>query len=95
MAQEITNPIISGFAPDPSVVYVDGVYYLVTPSFHLFSGLPIYASTDLKEWSLVGHAYSRTDQLSLEHATSLELTIDACNKLITTLGLYAATIRTI
>ncbi|KAL2839579.1 glycosyl hydrolase [Aspergillus pseudodeflectus] len=93
MAHEITNPIIPGFAPDPSIVLVDGIYYLVTSSFHLFPGLPIYTSTDLKGWTLLGHAYNRRDQLSLEHATSLEINLDTGNKLIATLGLYAATIR--
>lgn len=48
------NPIVPGFAPDPSVVLVDGVYYLVTSSFHVFPGLPIYASRDLKEWKHIG-----------------------------------------
>ncbi|KAL3447347.1 glycosyl hydrolase [Aspergillus insuetus] len=93
MAHEIINPIIPGFAPDPSIVLVDGIYYLVTSSFHLFPGLPIYTSTDLKTWNLLGHAYNRRDQLSLEHATSLEISLDTGNKLIATLGLYAATIR--
>jgi beta-xylosidase len=48
---EYQNPIIPGFAPDPSVVLVDGVYYLVTSSFHIFPGIPIYASKDLKSWT--------------------------------------------
>ncbi|KAL3490517.1 glycosyl hydrolase [Aspergillus germanicus] len=93
MAHEIINPIIPGFAPDPSITLVDGIYYLVTSSFHLFPGLPIYTSTDLETWTLLGHAYNRREQLSLEHATSLEISLDTGNKLIATLGLYAATIR--
>jgi beta-xylosidase len=48
------NPIIPGFAPDPSIVLVDGIYYLVNSSFHLFPGLPIYSSTDLNDWELIG-----------------------------------------
>ena len=48
------NPIIPGFAPDPSVVFVDGTFFLVTSSFHLYPGLPIYASQDLKSWTLMG-----------------------------------------
>lgn len=48
------NPIIPGFAPDPSLVYVEGTYFLVNSSFHLFPGLPIYASRDLKEWRQIG-----------------------------------------
>lgn len=27
------NPIIPGFAPDPSVVFVEGVFYLATSSW--------------------------------------------------------------
>lgn len=51
---ELRNPIVPGFSPDPSVVLVDSVYYLVTSSFHVFPGIPIYASTDLKNWTHVG-----------------------------------------
>jgi beta-xylosidase len=28
----LPNPLIPGFSPDPSIVLVDGVYYLVTSS---------------------------------------------------------------
>lgn len=52
--QKFQNPIIPGFAPDPSVVMVDGIFYLVTSSFHIFPGLPIYASRDLQNWKHIG-----------------------------------------
>lgn len=48
------NPLIPGFAPDPSLVLVADTYYLVTSTFHLFPGLPIYASTDLVHWKQIG-----------------------------------------
>ncbi|KAK1623827.1 glycosyl hydrolase [Colletotrichum phormii] len=48
--RSFTNPIVPGFAPDPSIVFVNGVFFMVTSSFHIFPGLPIYASTDLQEW---------------------------------------------
>lgn len=48
------NPIIPGFAPDPSVVLVDDTYYLVTSTFHVFPGLPIYTSKDLVNWKQIG-----------------------------------------
>lgn len=51
---EFCNPIVPGFAPDPSVVLVDGIFYLVTSSFHIFPGIPIYASTDLQNWTHIG-----------------------------------------
>lgn len=54
MQRVLVNPVIPGFAPDPSIVYVDGTYFLVNSSFHLFPGLPIYASKDLKEWEQIG-----------------------------------------
>jgi beta-xylosidase len=52
------NPIIPGFAPDPSVVLVDGVFFLVNSSFHVFPGLPIHASKNLKDWKHIGNAAS-------------------------------------
>lgn len=48
------NPIIPGFAPDPSVVKVGEWYYLVNSTFHIFPGLPIYASRDLVSWKHIG-----------------------------------------
>ena len=47
------NPIIPGFAPDPSIVRIQDTFYLVNSSFHLFPGLPIFASQDLIDWKLV------------------------------------------
>jgi beta-xylosidase len=51
---EFKNPIIPGFAPDPSVVLVDGDYFLVNSSFHVFPGLPVYTSRDLQNWKQIG-----------------------------------------
>lgn len=48
------NPVIPGFAPDPSLVYVDGTYFLVNSTFHIFPGLPVYASKDLRKWTQIG-----------------------------------------
>lgn len=52
-----TNPIIPGFAPDPSLVFVDGTYFLVNSTFHMFPGLPVYASTDLSQWTHIGKSF--------------------------------------
>jgi beta-xylosidase len=59
------NPVVPGFNPDPSIVRVDGDYFLITSSFEYFPGIPIYHSTDLVNWSLIGHALSRPSQLDL------------------------------
>lgn len=54
MTDNTINPIIAGFAPDPSLVLVDGTYFLVNSTFHLFPGLPIYASKNLRDWEHIG-----------------------------------------
>jgi beta-xylosidase len=48
------NPIIPGFAPDSSLILVNGTHFLVNSTFHLFPGLPIYTSQDLVHWKLIG-----------------------------------------
>ncbi|KAK2740028.1 xylosidase [Colletotrichum kahawae] len=87
------NPIIPGFAPDPSVVFVDGVFYLATSSFHVFPGIPIYASTDLQEWKHIGNAINRKEQLSLERAETAVMPLDTGNIMVSSAGLFAPTIR--
>ncbi|KAL4789335.1 glycosyl hydrolase [Aspergillus venezuelensis] len=91
------NPIIPGFAPDPSIVRIHDTFYLVTSSFHLFPGLPIYASKDLLAWRHVGNAITRSSQLSLaQSATKLNPGNERdgdTDKAPATGGLYAPTIR--
>ena len=48
------NPIIPGFAPDPSIIQIDDTFFLVNSTFHVFPGLPIYASKDLISWKHIG-----------------------------------------
>jgi xylan 1,4-beta-xylosidase len=60
------NPLVQGFNPDPSVVRVDGVYYLVTSTFEYLPGLPVYRSTDLIEWVHVGNAVTRPEQVDID-----------------------------
>ncbi|MCX6319006.1 MAG: glycoside hydrolase family 43 protein [Bacteroidetes bacterium] len=67
-AQSITNPILSGFYPDPSICRAGNDYYIVNSSFAYFPGLPIFHSKDLLNWELIGHAMDRSEQLNLEGA---------------------------
>lgn len=60
------NPLIGGFHPDPSVVAVDGVYYLATSTFEYLPGIPIHRSTDFETWELIGHVATRPGQLAVE-----------------------------
>lgn len=59
------NPIIPGFNPDPSIVRVGPDYFLVTSTFEYFPGVPVYHSTDLVNWTLIGHALTRRSQLDI------------------------------
>jgi hypothetical protein len=65
-ARQFSNPIISGFASDPSVVRVGDDFYLVNSTFEYYPGIPVYHSRDLVNWSLIGHAMRRTFPYSLE-----------------------------
>ena len=60
------NPILPGFHPDPSVVLVDGTYYLVTSTFEYLPGLPVHRSTDLETWEQIGNVATRPEQLGLQ-----------------------------
>lgn len=78
-----SNPVITGFHPDPSVCRVDDNYYLVTSSFEYFPGIPLFHSKDLIHWEQIGNVLSRKSQLPLERTHSY----------IPSQGIYAPTIR--
>lgn len=63
-----TNPILSGFYPDPSICRVGNDYYIVNSSFAYFPGLPIFHSTDLVNWKQIANAMDRKEQLDLTNA---------------------------
>lgn len=65
------NPVISGWASDPSVVRVGDDYWLVTSTFGFFPGVPLYHSTDLANWEHVGNILSRKSQLPWLEGLSL------------------------
>lgn len=61
-----TNPILPGFHPDPSCIFVpewNNTYFCTSSTFNYFPGLPIYASRDLVHWKHVSNAISRPEQL--------------------------------
>lgn len=60
------NPILPGFNPDPSFIRVGKDYFLTTSSFEFTPGAPIYHSTDLIQWTLIGHALTRKSQLDIK-----------------------------
>ena len=79
-SQELINPIIPGYHPDPSIVRVDDDYYIVNSSFQYFPGVPIFHSKDLINWKQIGNVLTTPNQLPLKGAGSWT-------------GIYAPTIR--
>lgn len=65
------NPVISGWASDPSVVRTGKDYWLVTSTFGYFPGVPLYHSTDLVNWEQKGNVLSRKSQLPWLEGLSL------------------------
>jgi len=62
------RPVLPGFHPDPSICRVGDTYYLATSSFEYAPGVPIFTSTDLRSWELIGHALDRPSQLDVSKA---------------------------
>ena len=66
----ITNPILPGFNPDPSICRVGDDYYVATSTFEWFPGVQIHHSKDLVNWELIGHALRETRLLNLKGVPS-------------------------
>ncbi|MBC7785670.1 MAG: glycoside hydrolase family 43 protein [Burkholderiales bacterium] len=62
----ISNPVLPGFHPDPSILRVGDDYYIATSTFEWFPGVPIHHSRDLVNWRLIGHALTTTEHLDLK-----------------------------
>ncbi|SEN88808.1 xylan 1,4-beta-xylosidase [Amphibacillus marinus] len=63
---KITNPILSGFNPDPSICRAGEDYYIATSTFEWFPGVSIHHSKDLKNWRLVARPLNRVSQLDMK-----------------------------
>lgn len=94
------NPIISGFAPDPSCIRVDEQYFCVTSSFSAFPGIPVYTSRDLVQWQQIGkstYTFQRVSSVILPVAGNVLSRPEQLPSLAlvnqTTGGIWAATIR--
>jgi xylan 1,4-beta-xylosidase len=62
---EITNPILPGFHPDPSIVRAGEDYYIATSTFEWFPGVQIHHSRDLVHWRLLRQPLRRASQLNM------------------------------
>ena len=61
----ISNPILKGFQPDPSILRVEDDYYIATSTFEWFPGVQIHHSRDLVNWRLLTSPLNRKSQLDM------------------------------
>ena len=65
-ADEMHNPVLTGFYPDPGIVQVGQDYYLVNSTFCYFPGIPVWHSRDLVNWTQIGNVIDRPDMLDFD-----------------------------
>ncbi|KAH7231248.1 family 43 glycoside hydrolase [Fusarium redolens] len=61
----VTNPILPGFNPDPSILRVKDDYYIATSTFEWYPGVQIHHSKDLVNWNLVCRPLNRASLLDM------------------------------
>ncbi|OHV07545.1 glycoside hydrolase family 43 protein [Kushneria phosphatilytica] len=61
----ITNPVLPGYHPDPSILRVGDDYYIAVSTFEWFPGVQIHHSRDLVHWRLLTHPLTRVSQLDM------------------------------
>jgi xylan 1,4-beta-xylosidase len=65
MAPVISNPILPGSHPDPSIVRVGDLYVVATSTFEWSPGVRLHGSHDLRTWSDLGGVLDDTRLLDL------------------------------
>lgn len=65
MTLTVTNPILPGFNPDPSICRVGDDYYIATSTFEWYPGVQISHSRDLKNWQVIARPLNRPSQLNM------------------------------
>lgn len=55
------NPVICADYPDPDVLRVGDVWYMISTTMHTFPGGVILRSFNLRDWETAGHVFDRLD----------------------------------
>jgi xylan 1,4-beta-xylosidase len=61
----ISNPILTGFHPDPSICRAGDEFFIATSTFEWWPAVRIHRSHDLVNWRHAAYAVTRTSQLDL------------------------------
>lgn len=66
MSKMISNPVLRGFNPDPSIIRVGETYYIATSTFEWWPGVRLYESHDMVNWTLLPSPLNRVSQLDMK-----------------------------
>ena len=80
-----TNPILRMDFPDPDVIFVDGVYYMISTTMHFLPGGQILRSYDLLAWEHAAYVFDYLDGTDAQKLSS--------GKYIYGKGMWAASLR--
>lgn len=62
----IKNPVLTGFHPDPSIICIDGTFYIANSTFEYFPGVSISKSKDLANWETVKSPLDKIEMLNMK-----------------------------
>ena len=63
---QISNPVLTGFHADPSMIRVGDTYYIANSTFEWFPGVRLHESRDLVRWNTLPSPLSRVSQLDMK-----------------------------
>lgn len=69
LTEKTVNPVTRLDYPDPDVIRVGAVYYMVTTTMHFMPGCEILRSYDLVHWEHAAFVYERLDSTSAQTLT--------------------------
>lgn len=79
------NPILKMDFPDPDVIFVDGIYYMISTTMHFLPGGQILRSYDLIHWEHASYVFDRLDSTAGQTLTD--------DQYIYGKGMWAASLR--
>lgn len=78
MMKTYKNPIRRGMYPDPSIVNVNGTFYMVNSTFEYYPGISLARSKDLLNWETLPGIAQLPSQADLRKSASNEGIFAAC-----------------
>ena len=62
---KISNPVLTGFHADPSMIRVGDTYYIANSTFEWFPGIRLHESKDMVHWNTLPAALNTTELLDM------------------------------